>query len=78
MQQTLTPTQEAEAQALAAALTELAREDLVAMARLLVAGPPEAVFGDNEFKLRDLAHRLASKAAQARLDAAKKGANRPA
>ena len=78
MQEALTPAQEAEAQRLAAALTELAREDLLAMARVLVAGPPEAVFGENEFKLRDLAHRVAAKAAQARLDAARKGAARPA
>lgn len=75
---TLNAAQEAEAQELAAKLAEAAREDLLAMARLLVAGPPEAVFGENEFKLRDLSHRLAAKAAQARLDAAKKGAAHPA
>ena len=78
MPEPLTPAQEAEARALAAALAESAREDLLAMARALVAGPPEAVFGENEFKLRDLAHRVAAKAARARLAAAKKGASPPA
>jgi hypothetical protein len=77
MQEALSPAQDAEAQELAAVLTQLAGEDLLAMARVLVAGPPEAVFGENEFKLRDLAHRVAAKAAQARLKAAKKGATRP-
>lgn len=77
MTEPLTPAQEAYAQELAAAIAEAAREDILAMARALAAGPPEAVFGDNEFKLRDLSHRVAAKAAQARLDAAKKG-GRPA
>lgn len=73
----LTPAQEAEAQLLAAKIAEAARFEILEMARTLAAGPPEAVFGENEFKLRDLAHRVAAKAAQTRLDAAKKGANRP-
>jgi hypothetical protein len=77
MQEALSPAQETEAQELAAVLTQLAGEDLLAMARVLVAGPPGDVFGENEFKLRDLAHRVAAKAAQARLKAAKKAAARP-
>lgn len=78
MREPLTAAQEVEAEELAARLAGAAHADLLEMARTLVAGPPEAVFGENEFKLRDLAHRVAAKAAQAHLDAAKKGASHPA
>ena len=50
MSETLSPAQEAEARSLAAAIAEAAREDVLAMARLLVAGPPEAAFGENEVR----------------------------
>jgi hypothetical protein len=63
----LSPAKEAEAQALAVRLRELADEELVAMARLLVSKPEQEIFGDTEFELRDLVLKLGAKALEASL-----------
>ena len=58
----LTPEQEVQAQALAAAITHASADDLLALARLLVAKPSHAVFGPTELQLRDLVHKIGAKA----------------
>jgi hypothetical protein len=58
---------EAEAQALAARIRELADEELVQMARLLVSKPEHEVFGDTEFELRDLVLKVGAKALEEHL-----------
>ena len=66
---------EAEAQALALELSHALADDLLAVARLLVSKQPTHLFGQTEFQLRDLVHRLGAKALQVRL-AQKKTATR--
>ncbi len=62
---TLCPEREAEAQQLLLTLREAVDEELVAIARALVATGESSLFGDVEFQLRDLVHRLGAKAYQA-------------
>jgi hypothetical protein len=76
MKEPLPADQEAEARELAAAITELAREELLQIARTLVAARPADLFGATEFEVRDLAHRIAAKAYERRL-AQKKSATKP-
>ena len=52
MTDSLTPQQEADAQELAALVLAASREDILRLARLLVAGGPSP-FGDTEFQVRD-------------------------
>ena len=59
--------QEAEAQTLAQRLRELADEELVQMARLLVSKPEREIFGDTEFQLRDLLLKVGAKALEEHL-----------
>jgi len=75
MKESLPPAQEAQAQELAAALAEAAQEDLLAIARDLVACDDDALFGETEFRVRDAILRVAAKAYQQRL-AQKKTATR--
>jgi hypothetical protein len=76
MKGTRTADQEAQAKELAAAITEVAEEELLEIARTLVDADPASLFGQTEFKIRDLAHRIAAKAYERRL-AQKKSATRP-
>lgn len=71
----LTPEQEAQAQELAAAITEAIADDLLRIARLLAAKGGRDTFGRTEFQLRDLVHRIGAKALEASL-AQKKTATR--
>lgn len=57
-----TPDQEAEAQALAERIRELADAEILAMARLLVSKPDREIFGDTEFELRDIVLKVGAKA----------------
>jgi hypothetical protein len=63
---TLTPTltveQEAEAQRLMLRIQEESREDILALARLLVSKRESEIFGETEFQARDVVHRVAAKA----------------
>jgi hypothetical protein len=73
---TALPTEKhAEAQALAQAIREATAAEIDELARTLVATADEHLFGTNEFKLRDLAHRIAAKALEQHL-ARKKTATR--
>jgi hypothetical protein len=59
---TLTVEQEAEAQRLTQQIQEECREDILALARLLVSKRESEIFGESEFQARDVVHRVAAKA----------------
>jgi hypothetical protein len=59
MPDALTADQEAQAQQLADRFAQAARDDFLRMARLLVAA--RSPFGQAEFQLRDLLHRLGAR-----------------
>jgi hypothetical protein len=63
----LSPEREAEAQQLLQALRQAADEDLLAIARALVATDEHTLFGQTEFDIRDLVHKIGAKAYQAHL-----------
>lgn len=77
-QQPLSPELEAQAQELAARLRPQAEEDLLALARLLVSKEDRELFGETEFEVRDLVHRLGAKAYSAHLAGKKRGTKVPA
>jgi len=58
----LTVEQEAEAQQLLQRIQEESRDNLLALARLLVSKPESEIFGATEFQARDLVHRVAAEA----------------
>lgn len=64
---TLSVEKEAEAQALAERIRELADEECLQMARLLVSKPDQEVFGDTEFELRDIVLKVGRKALEEHL-----------
>ena len=55
---------EAEAQQLAEALRQAASDELLAIARALVATDEATLFGDTEFHVRDLVQQIGAKAYQ--------------
>ncbi len=63
----LPPEQETEAQRLAERIHEATREDILALARLIVSKRPTDIFGETEFQARDIVHRVATKALEAHL-----------
>lgn len=63
----LSAAKEAEAQALAQRIRELADEELLQMARLLVGKPDREIFGDTEFQLRDILLKVGAKALEEHL-----------
>src|SRR5579859_3279409 len=73
LQEPLAPELEAQAQELVARLRQQTDEDLLALARLLVSKEDRHLFGDTEFEVRDLVHRIGAKAYAARLAAKKRG-----
>ena len=66
-QANLSVEKEAEAQALASRIRELADEELVEMARLLVSKPEHEIFGDTEYELRDIVLKVGAKALEEHL-----------
>jgi hypothetical protein len=68
----LTPEQEAEAQRLAEIFLQKAREETLAMARIMVSKPDRQLLGESEFQVRDSAHRLAAHAIETALNERKK------
>ena len=60
----LSPEQEAQAQQLAQTIRQAADEELLAIARALVSTDESTLFGDTEFQIRELVHRLGAKAYQ--------------
>ena len=63
----LTPEQEGEAQGLAQRIHEATREDILALARLIVSKRAADIFGETEFQARDIVHRVATKALEVHL-----------
>lgn len=64
---TLTVEQEAEAQRLAERIQEVAREDILELARLLVSKRASDIFGETEFQAREVVHRVGAKAFEVHL-----------
>ena len=69
----LTPEQEAEAQRLAALITQKTQEEVLHMTRLLVAKPDHQLLGQSEFEVRERAHNIATHAIETALNERKKG-----
>ena len=78
MKESLPPAQEAQAQELAAAIAQAAREDLLRIARDLVRCEDAALFGETEFRVRDAILRVAAKAYEQRLAQKKMATRGPA
>jgi hypothetical protein len=76
MKEVRTADQDAQAKERAAAIAEATQEELLPMARTLLEADSASLFGQTEFKIRDLAHRLAAKAYEQRL-AQKKSVTKP-
>jgi hypothetical protein len=72
------PEREAQVRGLAAAIAESSEEELLEIARTLLDSDPAALFGATEFKIRDLALKIAAKAYQQRLDQKKTATKPPA
>jgi hypothetical protein len=58
----LSAEQEAEALVLAERLKQIAAEELLQVARLLVSKPTAEIFGDTELQIRDILRRTGAKA----------------
>jgi hypothetical protein len=57
---------EAQAQELAARIRRRADDELLALARLLVSKPDHELFGETEFQIRTLVHRIGARAIEER------------
>jgi len=78
MKESLSAAQEEEAQKLAQAIAHAAHEDLLAIARTLVATDTTSLFGTTEFKVRDIVLSVAAKAYQQHLEQKKTATREPA
>ena len=74
----LPPERRAEAQALAQAIRAATDAEIEEIARTLVATDDQHLFGATEFKLRDLAHKVAAKALEQHLARKKTATGAPA
>jgi hypothetical protein len=74
----LSPEKAAEVRALAQAIRDATDADIEELARNLVTTDDQHLFGANEFKLRDLAHRIAAKALEQHLARKKTATEAPA
>ena len=74
----LSPDQEAEAQALAQRIRQEADDEILQLARLLVSKPDEQLFGNTEFEVRALVHRIGAKAFEVHLREKKTATRVPA
>lgn len=78
MDRPLPATQEQQAQQLAAALGAAAQDDLLRIARLLVASDDACLFGQTEFQVREVILDVAAKAYQQHLARKKTATSAPA
>lgn len=69
----LTPEQEAAAQRVADVVACRAKEEALAMARLLMSKPDHEILGATEFEIRDRVHKLGAHAIETALNERKKG-----
>ena len=74
----LAPEKVAEVQALAQAIRQAIDAEVAELARTLVSTDDRHVFGQNEFTIRDLAHRIAAKALEQHLAQKKTATRAPA
>ena len=74
----LSPEKHAEVQALAQAIRAATDADIEALARNLLTTDDQHLFGQNEFTLRALAHRIAAKALEQHLAQKKTATRAPA
>lgn len=65
--------QEAEAQRLAEMIAVKTKEDLLRITRLLVSKQDHELFGQTEFEVRDLVHKIGTRAIETAVDQRKKG-----
>src|SRR5258708_24962065 len=72
----LTPEQESEAQRLAETVALKTKEELLQMTRLLVSKRDDQLFGETEFQIRDLVHKIGARAIETALNERKKGATK--
>jgi hypothetical protein len=68
----LTPEQEAEAQRLADSIAVKTKEELLQITRLLVSKQDHEFFGQTEFEVRDLVHKIGARAIEAAVNERKK------
>jgi hypothetical protein len=78
MKESLSDAQEAQAQKLAQAIAQAGYEDILAIARTLVATDNATLFGDTEFTVRDLSQRIAAQAYRQHLEQKKTATKGPA
>jgi hypothetical protein len=77
MKESLSDAQEAQAQKLAQAISQASYDDILAIARTLVATDDASLFGDTEFTVRDLSHHIAAKAYRQHLEQKKTATKGP-
>jgi hypothetical protein len=69
----LTVEQEAEAQRLADSIAIKTKEELLQITRLLVSKKDHELFGETEFEVRDLVHKIGARAIETAVNERKKG-----
>lgn len=72
----LTAEQEAEAQRLADSIAVKTKEELLRITRLLVSKKDHELFGETEFEVRDLVHKMGARAIETAVNERKKGATK--
>jgi hypothetical protein len=72
------PENQAEVEDLARAIREAIDAEISELAANLATTDDAHIFGDNEFKIRDIAHKIAAKAIEQRLAQKKTGTKEPA
>jgi hypothetical protein len=78
MKESLSDAQEAQAQKLAQTIVQASYDDILQIARTLVATDDASLFGPTEFTVRHLSHRIAAKAYQQHLEQKKTATKGPA
>jgi hypothetical protein len=78
MKDPLSPEQEALAAELAAVIADAARDDILEVARALASSSTASLFGETEFKVRDIVLRIAAKAYEQHLSRKKTATSPPA
>jgi hypothetical protein len=73
MTPTLTPEQQAQAEHLADQILQASRQEILALAELLVSKPDAQLLGRTEFEVRDRVHQIGAKALELALLQRQKG-----
>jgi hypothetical protein len=78
MKESLSDAQETQAQKLAQTISQASYDDILQIARTLVATNDASLFGDTEFTVRHLSHQIAAQAYQQHLEQKKTATLGPA